>query len=357
MQVVEIHGEEQYVEDFVRLPEKLYPKRYRTQNPHTERALLAGTHPLSKYFNCQAFLVYDGEEAVARFALTTYPEDETAYLGFFECADDREAGKAVFDAAEACARAKHCRRIAGPLDASFWLGYRMKTDGFDRLPFFGEPYNKAYYPRLWETNGYAPLAQYISNLYPVGPFTAAEEEEQRFTRHEKRCRERGYRIEDVTGQTFDAALKDIFEMLSELYAVFPLFKPIEWADFQPLFAQIKPLLDFSLVKMAYKDGAPVGFTVTVPDHGPIPPQPGLADKLRIARGRKHAAAYVALYVGVRKGHEGLAPAMLQQVRREAGRRKAAIIAALIRAGKVTGGYLNSAIEEETHYALYAKDVR
>ena len=36
------------------------------------------------------------------------------------------------------------RKIIGPVDASFWLKYRLKINKFER-PYTGEPYNKDYY--------------------------------------------------------------------------------------------------------------------------------------------------------------------------------------------------------------------
>jgi hypothetical protein len=44
-------------------------------------------------------------------------------------------------------REKHdLQRIWAPVNFDIWHGYRLMTRGFEEKTFYGEPYNKIYYP-------------------------------------------------------------------------------------------------------------------------------------------------------------------------------------------------------------------
>ena len=154
--MISFDQEEDYVNAFLDLPGRLYGKKELMQNVGEEKKLLLGIHPLSKYFKTYHFLVRDveTETIVSRATITTYPnEAEVAYFGFFESEDIQDAVKCLFDGLSGWAAEHAYKRLVGPVNASFWLGYRLKTDHFD-TPYAGEPYNKPYYQRLLEYVGF-----------------------------------------------------------------------------------------------------------------------------------------------------------------------------------------------------------
>ena len=91
-----------------------------------ERKLLAGKHVLSHYFTFLPVIALDEERKTAgRCALTLYEGDPVGYVGFFECIDDPDAAGALLAAAGKLAKKYGRTRLEGPLNASFWIGYRM----------------------------------------------------------------------------------------------------------------------------------------------------------------------------------------------------------------------------------------
>ena len=80
-----------HIKDFLALPGRLYDSGELMQNEKEEHAILKGTHVLSHYFMVTPILVYEGGKAVSRGILTVYPEDEVAYLGFFESENNSDA--------------------------------------------------------------------------------------------------------------------------------------------------------------------------------------------------------------------------------------------------------------------------
>ena len=89
------------------------------------------------------------------FIITIYPEDNIGYLGFYECINDDEVAKNLFDKAYEFCKEKGLTSIVGPVDCSFWIKYRLKINKFDLPPYTGEPYNKDYYLKQFENNGFS----------------------------------------------------------------------------------------------------------------------------------------------------------------------------------------------------------
>ena len=92
MELIKFTDDKKYVKAFCDLPKRLYTSKDNMEDPGSMKNILLGEHPLSKYFTLDKFLVYDGSEAVGRFAITTYDNDDTAYLGFYECIDSDDEG-------------------------------------------------------------------------------------------------------------------------------------------------------------------------------------------------------------------------------------------------------------------------
>jgi GNAT superfamily N-acetyltransferase len=110
----------------------------------------------------QPFLVGRGGPPVGRVAAIVNPRlaDDGAPLGqvgYFACADDREAARALFEAAFAWLRARRVRRVLGPMNGGAHLAHRLLVSGFERTPFLLEPRNPPWYPALLEAAGFAPI--------------------------------------------------------------------------------------------------------------------------------------------------------------------------------------------------------
>lgn len=343
------------VRRFLGFPAKLYPKNRLMQDRETEAAILNGKHILSHYFSCCPFLVYDArKKTAARCILTVYPDRESAYIGFFECIDDPEAARCLFDAAEEKARSLGCTAVIGPVDASFWIRYRLKTNCFDLLPYTGEPYNLSYYGELFSGSGYGVSGEYHSNRYDTVPQSFLT---QKNVRRLQYFTEKGYSVCSLEKETFDKCLREIYRMLISLYADFQTFSPITEDEFCALYAPLKQAADYSMVKVAYQNGKAVGFFVSLPNYGNAACGRLTLSKLRqFSRVKKHPRDYILLYLGVEPEHLGLGKALSECILRELYEKQAASVGALIRKGKVTGGYFRQLIKEQYTYALYEKSL-
>lgn len=337
---------------FLALPKDLYDRGRCPQDTKAERALLNGTHPLSGEFSFRAYLALDeGGAPLGRCVLTYYEKDPIAYVGFFECVEDLSVCRGLLEAAEAQARRDGKEKLLGPLNGSFWIGYRFKVENFDEH-FTGEPDNLPYYPDFWEQCGFQVAERYYSN-YLRSP--TADDPSEKWEKRLQRALDRGYEIRPLARRDFDRALRDIYHMLVRLYAGFPAFKLISEEQFVALFGSLKYVVDYDCVLLGYKDGALAGFFVCVPNYGNlVDGDISLGDVPAILRIRRHCKEYVILYIGVDRKHLGLGGAFAQTIREIGQRKGAGSIAALIHEGNSSGVFFRELTTHTARYVLLEK---
>ena len=341
-----------FLKGFLALPKTLYPRERRTQDTKAEKAILNGTHPLSGEFTVRAYLaVDDGASPQGRCVLTYYPDDPAAYVGFFECVEDLDVCRALLSAAEAQARADGKEKLVGPLNASFWIGYRFKVENFDEH-FTGEPDNLPYYADFWEACGFTVSERYYSN-YLRSP--TPEDPSEKWEKRLQRALDKGYEIRSLERGKFDEALRDIYRMLVRLYAKFPAFKLISEEQFTALFGSLKYVVDYECVLLGYKDGELAGFFVCVPNYGTlVDGDLSLRDLPAILRIRRNCKEYVILYIGVDRKHLGLGGAFAQTIREIGQNKGAGSIAALIHEGNSSGVFFRELTTHTARYVLLEK---
>lgn len=353
MKCVKVGTDQKAIRDFLRLPKKLYQKNTNVESESSMKSLLLGTHLLSHYFSLDSYVIYDEVEAAGRFAITRYPEEDVAYLGFFECVERKEVAAFLFENASRICREMKCQRIVGPVNSSFWMTYRLKINHFDWPPYTGEPYNREYYYQFFLNNGYTVKDHYTSNAYRAIDESYVNE---KFEARYRSFLDQGYVIESPTMETYDKAVEDVYELISVLYSDFPVFKHISREDFKALFASYKSIMNMSMTKLAYYQGKAVGFYVSLPDYGNLVYHVRPWSIPKILRTRKKPKRYVMLYMGVDASHRGLGKALVYAVIRELEQNHLPSIGALARDGKVTQNYVSEEVTDVYEYVLLEKEL-
>ena len=340
------------MDKFLSLPRKLYRRDELVQDTAAEKALLTGTHTLSKYFEVYPILVLDeNEDPAARCVITVYPDRECAYFGFFECVDDIFAVKALMSRAESLAAKLGRNSLVGPVDCSFWIRNRLKTNHLG-TPYTGEPYNKYYYDSLLKACGYGVCGEYISNKCPAVPKGLKNELfGQKLAEFEKM----GLTLEESTPKTFDRCLRDVYSLMIDLYSDFQTYTEITEEEFCQLFSPLKKVIDGSMVRMAYHEGRAVGFFVSVPDFGNAAGGDITPRKLmKIMKIKRKPRRYIMMYMGADPAYHGLGKAMSESIRQTLTENGAESVSALIRKGKVNSGYYAGLVQYRYEYKLYEK---
>lgn len=347
MKCIEFTNEKKYIKDFLSLPKNLYSRDDNMENPKEVEKLLLGNHPVSSYVTLHKFVIYKENKPAARFVITVYPNTSEAYLGFYECINDDKVAAFLFENAINYAKKIGVAKITGPVDASFWMKYRMKINMFDRLPYTSEPYNKDYYLKQWQDNGFKISEHYTSNLYEV-----LEVNESLYDNRYAAFKEKGYDIISPKPEDFDKVVSELYKLITKLYSDFPVYKNIKYDDFMQIFTDYRYIINMNMVKMAYYKNEAVGFFVSVPDYGnkvyhlnnPI-------NLLKVLQTKKKPKRYVMLYMGVDSAHTGLGKALAGSIMEELRKNKLPSIGALARDGKVTQKYGENHIEKQYEYVL------
>ena len=345
---------EKYINEFLGLPKRIYAKNEIMQNEKEELSILKGTHILSHYFTIYKIIVMDENgKAVSRAILTTYENDDTAYLGYFESEDNEKASRLVFEKAESLAREKGYTSITGPVDASFWIKYRLKINKFNDS-YTGEPYNKNYYLKLWESAGYQITEHYSSNRYSK---VENNFDNEKFSKRLAEKKAEGYVIKSPSKSEFNKTLCEVYDLLIDLYSSFPVYKHITKNEFVNLYGYLEKLVRYNMVKMAYYGEKPVGFFISIPNYKNIVyGKLGLADYIKILKIHAKPNDYVMLYMGIDFSHKGLGKAVAETIKEELKEEGTPSVGALIRQGNINIDYFKNLIQYEYEYVLLSKNL-
>jgi hypothetical protein len=173
-------------------------------------------------------------------------------VGFFECVGHYEVARDLLDAATGWLKEEQGRnRIWGPMNFDIWHSYRMMTQGFDQGLFYGEPYNKSYYPDFFEHYGFIAKKHWTSV-----EVTGREALKRMISRGAERYRllvEKGYRFESFNPRQFGDEVKKLFDLLTQSFNGFLGFTPLPLEEFENLFAHYRAALHPRLWTFVYDE--------------------------------------------------------------------------------------------------------
>lgn len=196
-------------------------------------------------------------------------------LGFFECQPDYDFASKLLEVATEWLMKRNIRKIWGPMNFDIWHNYRFMTRGFDLKPFYGEPYNKEYYPGFFETFGFNKVAEWDS-VEVIGRDIL----NQMMLRGAKRFRllsERGYHFEPVDINNFDNEIEKLRQIMVASFAGFIGFTPLKIEELKELFRKAYHAINPRMFIFVYNPADELcGFAVALLE---------LADAVRVMKGR------------------------------------------------------------------------
>ncbi|QEF97119.1 hypothetical protein Mal15_11570 [Stieleria maiorica] len=250
---------------FLKLERELYKGDPNWVTPlWSERKQLCGfgSHPFYNDADSRAFLARKNGRVVGRVvaivnhAHNRHHNEQRGFFGFFECIDDADVSRGLFDAAADWLREQGMTDVRGPVNPSLNYEVGLLVDGFDTPPTFLIPYNHAYYGDLIEACGFEKCQDVfcydatIDQLATVDPKLkfVIEESTRRF---KVTCRpiDRSRFDEDV-----QAFLRIYNESLQRTWG----YVPMSHEELVHQSKQLKLLIVPELTSIAEIDGEPVG---------------------------------------------------------------------------------------------------
>lgn len=164
----------QEMDDFVRLPEKLY-RGCPYYVPDLEMDIRNMFNPKKnvglEFTDLQAFMAYDSQrKPVGRIAgIINHHANEkwktlNVRFGFFDFIDDLDVSSALLDAVIHWGKDHGMKTIQGPMGITDFDKEGMLIEDFDLLGSMNTYYNHAYYPRHMQALGYEKEVDYVWRL-------------------------------------------------------------------------------------------------------------------------------------------------------------------------------------------------
>ncbi len=307
------------------------------------------------------FLAEDRGRILARAAalLRRQDPDRPGMVGFFESTDEPEPAAGVLSAAESWLSERGKKLLWGPMNGSTWHSYRFVTSGSGRPPFFLEPYNPAYYPRLWESAGWKPAKRYFSALVPRDRWMGGP-----WASHWRAYIDAGYGFRTADMRRWREEMRLLFRLSRCIFRRNAGFAEISEAEFMRMNQGSSFLLRPQNLLFALEPGGrEIGFLLTLPDEirrvRALGRSPGLAGKLRFLATPRESGTLLFKTIGVLPGMRKVRPgaALLHEAEKlfaSEGWRES--IHALMSEDNVSRSFSRGRGEDFRQYTLFSKEV-
>jgi GNAT superfamily N-acetyltransferase len=255
--------------EFIDLPYRLYREDPNWVPPlrMDEKLKLDSTkHPFWGHAEREIFLARRDGRVVGRIVSIhdrlweeTHGE-KAACWGGFECADDKEAASALFDAAATWARDRGCARLIGPMSPNPSDLVGTQISGFDGPPVIMMPYNPPYHGGIIEASGNRKWKDLVAWLLDSPDVPARLE--KIMPRIEARG---GFTIRPLDMKDYDNEVQRFAELYNHFERVNSIYTPLTPPEVVQLAKDLKMAIDPDIVFFVEIEGKLVGASLAIPD--------------------------------------------------------------------------------------------
>ena len=232
-------------------------------DPKTNKAFRKG--------DVKRWILKNNNETIGRIAAFYSSKNDKEKLrvggcGFFECVDDEEAAKILFDTAKNWLEKNGYNSMDGPInfgERDKWWG--CLVEGFDIEPNYLQNYGKAYYQKLFENYGFQLLFRQLTFLKKVRTPLS----EKLSLKAERALRDPNYNFKTLEKRNIQKYIIDFTKIYNDAWSKYPGVSKLELSQAKLLFAQLKPILDEKILWFAYHNNDPVGFFISIPEMNQI----------------------------------------------------------------------------------------
>jgi GNAT superfamily N-acetyltransferase len=260
---------------FIKLPFELHRDHPNWVPPlisERRRFLDQGKNPFFDHAEAQYFLCERDGKPVGRITAQIdrrwdeFQGGNDGMFGFFECANDLAAARALIGAAAEWLREHGRERMLGPMDFTTNDECGLLIDGYDIRPMILQPWHPPYYRELLESQG---LDKRI-DLWMWKLMMGELHEETEFhplihAAADKSANEHGVRIRNMRKRELAAEITRFMEVYNEAWGPNWGFVPITEAEIDFQARDLKPILREEWAMIAEKGDEVVGAALTLPD--------------------------------------------------------------------------------------------
>lgn len=295
--------------EFLALPDSIYrgdPRYAPTPRRTVSETLDPRRNPYFAHASLDLLVAREGRRPLARATVVVDRRQTTpsgalrAFFGFFECSsvDDPAVAGALLGEACRLARARGAEVLEGPFNPNPCSDLGVRTNRFDALPTFFQPYNPPGYPALLESAGFTVSARM---------FTARNDRVREWvaTRYgdDRALRERGgWVVRSLDPRRTADDLERVRVVMNEAFASNWRYRPVSREEARWAAKDLRAVSDPSLVQIVERHGQAVAALICVLDVNPVlrvlGPRPGPIAFLRALRAKRRIRRVVVHSVGV-----------------------------------------------------------
>lgn len=299
--------------EFLRLPWRIYCNEPTWVPPvasEVRRTLDAKRNPYFADAYLKLFICYDqNNNTSARVAIVIdrrYREKygvKSAFFGFFECINDEDALRNLFDTALQYCRLEGVELLEGPFNPNHYSELGIQVNKFGTRPTFFQTYSHDYYPTLLERCGFSRGAC----LYTAKNDNICEYLRVKSGDSERRAADDDYTVRSLAIDNLEADLEKLREVFNDAFASNWHFLPVSREEYQYSAKFLRLVTDPKLIAIVEHNGMPVGVLMCVLDINPLLQKfqgsVGPIKYLRFLRQRRDIRTLIVYAVGVKKAYQ------------------------------------------------------
>ncbi len=230
-------------------------------------------HAFYQKSEIQTFLAYRDRKVVGRIAAIVdgfhnqHHKEQRGMFGFFESIDDEAVAKALFDTVKEWFAQKGITQLRGPANPSQNYEWGMLVDGFEEMPTFMMTYNKPFYGRLVEQNGFVKSQDMFAY---VGRMEQLDSLDPKMLRIVNDATKRfNIKVRPVNKKSFAEDIESFLYIYNRAVQGQWGFTPLSPGELQETAGGLKHLIVPEMTTMAEVDGKVVGAVFGLLDYNPL----------------------------------------------------------------------------------------
>ena len=261
------------IKDFARFPYTFFSKDPCWTDGFIKDIIhsLSPAHPFWLHGERALFMAFRDGSAVGRIAAiinrahNSFHGDNCGFYGFFDCENNADTAKALFEKAEDWLRKRGFDNIIGPVNPSMNETCGTLLDAYDLPPMIMMPYNPPYYPKITEAAGYAKEKDLFA--FRIDPRKGLPERYAKLLSRIIKNND-GLRIRKANIKNIDGEIAKIKAIYNEAWEKNWGFVPMTSLEFDELAKSLKQILKPELLYFAMYGDEPAGFVLILPNLNP-----------------------------------------------------------------------------------------
>ncbi|MFH1958129.1 MAG: hypothetical protein ABIJ15_06600 [bacterium] len=258
------------LKQFILLPYKVYKNDPFWVPPlmSETKELFSSENPFWKHSVKALFIVYDGKNAVGRIAAiidenhNKFHGEKCGFFGFFECFENVEISRLLFQASEIWLREKGMKIVRGPVNPSTNDECGLLIDGFDDPPQIMMTYNKPYYVDFITDGGFYKAKDLLAFIMNVGEGPAGRlmPLAERVLKRNPQISVRRINMKDFAGE-----VETIMDIYNSAWEKNWGFVPMTRDEIYYLAKKLKQVIDPEILWISFYGRTPAGFLMALPN--------------------------------------------------------------------------------------------